>query len=195
MEAWVVLPTYNEALNVEGVVRAVLAAADVRVLVVDDGSPDGTGEIADRLAAQSDRVEVLHRPAKAGLGQAYVAGFSRALDAGAQYVFEMDADFSHDPADLPRLLAEARGGADVVLGSRYVPGGGVRNWSRARRVVSRGGCLYAKWVQVLPGGRAAGARLPDGPLAGLRVPGGADAPRAAGRPAGPRDPDRLHRAP
>src|SRR4051794_10929972 len=114
---WVVLPTYNEADNVEPVVRAVLAAApDAHVLVVDDGSPDGTGAIADRLAAALPAVDVLHRPVKAGLGQAYVSGFARALAAGASHVLEMDADLSHDPADVPRLLAAARGGADVVLG-------------------------------------------------------------------------------
>jgi dolichol-phosphate mannosyltransferase len=143
---WVVLPTYNEAANLEGIVRAVLAAADVSILVVDDSSPDGTGAIADRLAGESDRVDVLHRPVKQGLGHAYVAGFARVLEAGAEYVVEMDADFSHDPADVPRLLDAAHSGADVVLGSRYVGGGAVRNWGALRRVISRGGCLYAKWV-------------------------------------------------
>jgi dolichol-phosphate mannosyltransferase len=143
---WVVLPTYNEAANLEGIVRAVLAAADVSILVVDDNSPDGTGAIADRLAGENDRVDVLHRPVKQGLGHAYVAGFARVLEAGAEYVVEMDADFSHDPADVPRLLDAAHSGADVVLGSRYVDGGAVRNWGALRRVISRGGCLYAKWV-------------------------------------------------
>jgi dolichol-phosphate mannosyltransferase len=142
---WVVLPTYNEAGNVEPVVRAVLAALpEVRVLVVDDGSPDGTGEIADRLAAELEAVEVLHRKGKAGLGQAYVTGFARALAAGASHVIEMDADLSHDPGDLPRLLAASLGGADVVLGSRYVTGGGVEDWDLVRRVLSRGGCAYAR---------------------------------------------------
>jgi dolichol-phosphate mannosyltransferase len=147
MAAWVVLPTYNEAENLERVVAAVLAAdGELRVLVVDDNSPDGTGAIADRLVAEADRVEVLHRPVKQGLGHAYVAGFARALEAGAEYVFEMDADLSHDPADLARLLATARGGADVVLGSRYVAGGAIRNWGPLRRIISRGGCLYASLV-------------------------------------------------
>jgi dolichol-phosphate mannosyltransferase len=118
-----------------------------RVLVVDDSSPDGTGEIADRLALEMPGVEVLHRPLRQGLGPAYLAGFSFALEAGADYVFEMDADFSHDPADLARLLAAVRdGGADVALGSRYVPGGGVTEWGVVRRFVSRGGSLYAALV-------------------------------------------------
>jgi dolichol-phosphate mannosyltransferase len=150
---WVILPTYNEAECLEPMVTAVLGALageDPRVLVVDDASPDGTGQIADRLAAEHSAVEVLHRPGKAGLGQAYVAGFARALDAGAGYVFEMDCDFSHDPADLPRLLARARAGADLVLGSRYMPGGGVENWGLVRRALSRGGSLYARTVLGVP---------------------------------------------
>jgi dolichol-phosphate mannosyltransferase len=145
---WLVLPTYNEAGNVESVVAAALAKlpADARVLVVDDNSPDGTGAIADRLAAeQPGRVEVLHRPAKGGLGPAYIAGFRRALAGGAGFVIEMDADFSHDPADLPRLLA-AMDGADLAIGSRYVPGGGVEAWSPSRRLISRGGSAYARRV-------------------------------------------------
>jgi dolichol-phosphate mannosyltransferase len=144
---WVVLPTYNEADNVEPMVRAVLAALpSARVLVVDDSSPDGTGEIAERLAAELPAVSVLHRPRKAGLGQAYVNGFAHALTAGATHVIEMDADFSHDPADLPRLLATAADGADLVLGSRYAPGGGVTEWGLLRRAISRGGCAYARRV-------------------------------------------------
>jgi dolichol-phosphate mannosyltransferase len=144
---WVVLPTYNEAENVEPLVHAVLSALpDARVLVVDDSSPDGTGAIADRLAGEFDSVQVLHRPAKAGLGRAYVSGFAHALAAGAGHVIEMDADFSHDPADLPRLLETARAGADVVLGSRYVPGGGIVNWDALRRAISRAGCSYARRV-------------------------------------------------
>jgi dolichol-phosphate mannosyltransferase len=144
---WVILPTYDEALNLEPLVRAVLASLPgARVLVVDDASPDGTGEIADRLAAELPAVAVLHRPGKAGLGRAYVSGFERALADGAGYVIEMDADFSHDPADLPRLLARGRAGADVVLGSRYVAGGGIENWDRVRRGVSRAGCGYARRV-------------------------------------------------
>ena len=116
---------------------------DDRVLVIDDGSPDGTGELADRLAAENDRVAVLHRAKKEGLGPAYLAGFRRALDDGAEVVLEMDCDFSHDPDDVPRLIAAAAE-ADLVLGSRYVSGGRIENWSRARRFVSRGGSLYAQ---------------------------------------------------
>jgi dolichol-phosphate mannosyltransferase len=150
--AWLVLPTYNEAENVEAIVRAVLPVLERsrcdghRVLVVDDGSPDGTGAIADRLAAELDAVEVLHRERPQGLGPAYLAGFARALQGGAGLVLEMDADFSHDPADVERLIAAVADGADVALGSRYVRGGGVSDWSRGRRVISRGGCLYAQAV-------------------------------------------------
>ena len=148
--AWLVLPTYNEAENLERLVRAVLAAApDLRVLVVDDSSPDGTGRIADRLAEELDHVQVLHRAAKEGLGRAYLAGFEWALGAGAELVLEMDADFSHDPADLPRLLAAAED-ADVVLGSRYVRGGGVRDWGLVRRLISRGGSWYARTILRVP---------------------------------------------
>ncbi|MDQ6749277.1 MAG: polyprenol monophosphomannose synthase [Actinomycetota bacterium] len=147
---WLVIPTYNEAENLESLIRAamtVLQAAapeGFTILVVDDGSPDGTGELADRLAAELDAVRVLHRPAKGGLGPAYLAGFASAIAGGAGYVMEMDADFSHDPADLSRLLAAARDGADLVLGSRYVPGGGVIDWGVLRRLVSRAGSLYAR---------------------------------------------------
>ena len=142
--AWLVLPTYNEAANIEAIVEAVLAKlpATGRVRIVDDASPDGTGEIAERLA-ERDRLEVLHRPRKEGLGPAYIAGFRRALSAGAGLVLEMDSDFSHDPAYLPRLL-DAAGRADVVIGSRYVPGGGVREWSALRQAISRGGSAYAR---------------------------------------------------
>ena len=151
---WLILPTYNEAENVEAVVRASLtqleqAGGPHTVLIVDDNSPDGTGEIADRLAGELDRVRVLHRPAKEGLGRAYLAGFEVALDDGAELVLEMDSDFSHDPADLPRLIAAA-GAADVVLGSRYVPGGGVVNWGWMRRALSWGGCAYARILLGLP---------------------------------------------
>jgi dolichol-phosphate mannosyltransferase len=151
---WLVLPTYNEAPNVEAFVRAVLpqlasAAPEYHVLVVDDSSPDGTGEIADRLAAELPEVEVLHRRKKEGLGRAYLAGFRYALDAGADFVLEMDSDFSHDPKDLPRLL-EAAKDADLVLGSRYVDGGGVSDWSLARRMLSRGGSSYARHVLGIP---------------------------------------------
>ena len=146
MQAIVCLPTYNERENLEPMVRAlgaILQPLGGRVLVLDDASPDGTGELADRLAAELDYVDVLHRPRKQGLGPAYVAGFRRALEAGAEFVFEMDCDFSHDPADVPRLLAAAEN-ADLVLGSRYVPDGRVVNWGVARRLVSAGGSLYAR---------------------------------------------------
>src|SRR4051812_10904419 len=152
MRAYVCLPTYNERENIEPMVRALLErlGPDDRVLVIDDNSPDGTGEIADRLAADEPRVGVLHRPAKEGLGPAYLAGFRRALEDGAELVLEMDCDFSHDPADVPRLIAAAAD-ADLVLGSRYVEGGSVENWGPARRIVSRGGSLYAQamlWAPV-----------------------------------------------
>jgi len=144
---WLILPTYNEAGNIEAVVRAVRdkLPRERRVLVVDDSSPDGTGEIADRLAAEHDDVEVLHRPRKEGLGPAYIAGFRRALAENAELVLEMDSDFSHDPAYLPRLLDAARS-ADLVIGSRYVPGGGVTEWGPLRRAISRGGSAYSRLV-------------------------------------------------
>jgi dolichol-phosphate mannosyltransferase len=149
---WLILPTYDEAENIEAIARAadaVLAAASPdghRILVVDDGSPDGTGQIADRLAKELPAVEVLHRAERQGLGPAYLAGFAHALGAGATHVMEMDADFSHDPADLARLLQAAQDGADVALGSRYVPGGGVSDWGLGRRLISRGGSWYARRV-------------------------------------------------
>ena len=151
---WVVLPTYDERDNLEPLVRAVRTqlsgvAPDHTILVVDDSSPDGTGELADRLAREDSHVKVLHRPRKEGLGQAYLAGFEVALCAGAELILEMDADFSHDPAYLPRMI-EAAGEADLVLGSRYVPGGGTRNWGRLRSLVSRGGCWYARAVLGVP---------------------------------------------
>jgi dolichol-phosphate mannosyltransferase len=151
---WLVLPTYNEAPNLEPFVRAVLpqlaaAAPEHHVLVVDDSSPDGTGEIADRLAAELPQVQVLHRRQKEGLGRAYLAGFHYALDAGADFVLEMDSDFSHDPKDLPRLL-EAAKDADLVLGSRYIDGGGVSDWGLTRRLISRGGSSYARHVLGIP---------------------------------------------
>jgi dolichol-phosphate mannosyltransferase len=145
--AWLVLPTYNEAENVESLVEAarVKLPSSAQVLIVDDSSPDGTGEIADRLAERHENVQVLHRARKEGLGPAYIAGFRRALAGGAGLILEMDADFSHDPAYLPRLL-EAAKRADLVLGSRYVPGGGVSDWGPLRRAVSRGGSSYARLV-------------------------------------------------
>jgi dolichol-phosphate mannosyltransferase len=147
---WLVVPTYNEAENLEPFVRAVLprlasATDEHRLLIVDDSSPDGTGEIADRLAAELDSVEVLHRAEKDGLGRAYAAGFERALAGGADLVLQMDVDFSHDPADLPALIAGAAE-ADLVLGSRYVAGGRVTDWGLARRLLSRGGSWYARTV-------------------------------------------------
>jgi dolichol-phosphate mannosyltransferase len=154
--AWLILPTFDEAENIELIVAAALevlrAAApdDFRILVVDDDSPDGTGRIADGLASEHPEVEVLHRTERAGLGPAYLAGFAHALSHGAGFVFEMDSDFSHDPADLARLLSAVRDGADVALGSRYVAGGAVQDWGIVRRFVSRGGSLYARVVLGLP---------------------------------------------
>jgi dolichol-phosphate mannosyltransferase len=148
---WLILPTYDEADNIAAIVAAAhgvlerAAPGGHRILVVDDGSPDGTGAIADRMAAEHEAVEVMHRTVREGLGPAYIAGFTYALDRGAQLVVEMDADFSHDPTDLARLLAAARE-ADLVLGSRYVAGGGVADWGRVRRLVSRGGSWYARKV-------------------------------------------------
>ena len=141
--AVVCLPTYNERENLEPMVRA-LADKGVDVLVIDDNSPDGTGEIADRLAGELSWVEVLHRPTKEGLGRAYVDGFRRVLASGAELVLEMDCDFSHDPADVPHLIAAVEGGADLALGSRYVPGGGTENWGLVRRLISRGASVYTR---------------------------------------------------
>ncbi len=153
-DTWLVVPTYNEAENLEPFVRKVLprlasAAGEHRVLIVDDSSPDGTGEIADRLAAELDAVEVLHRADKDGLGRAYAAGFERALAEGAELVMQMDVDFSHDPKHIPALIAAAAD-ADLVIGSRYVAGGGVTDWGLARRLLSRGGSWYARTVLGVP---------------------------------------------
>jgi dolichol-phosphate mannosyltransferase len=144
-KAVVCLPTYNERENLEPMLRA-LGDKGVRVLVIDDNSPDGTGELAGRLAAELGYVDVLHRERKEGLGPAYLAGFRRALADGAELVLEMDCDFSHDPNEVPRLLAAVESGADLALGSRYVPGGGVRNWGLVRRFISAGGSFYARLV-------------------------------------------------
>jgi dolichol-phosphate mannosyltransferase len=147
---WLILPTYNEAGNLEPLVRAALPAAsrvseDPHILVVDDSSPDGTGAIADRLAGEYEAVEVLHRTRKEGLARAYLAGFDRALREGADLIVQMDADFSHDPAAIPGLVAAAAD-ADVAIGSRYVSGGSIPEWSLFRRLLSRLGCRYARTV-------------------------------------------------
>ena len=142
-QAVVCLPTYNERENLERMIEA-LAPLGVRVLVIDDNSPDGTGELADALTAEHDWVSVLHRPHKEGLGPAYIAGFRHALADGAELVVQMDCDFSHDPKDAPRLIAAVEAGADVALGSRYVPGGRVVNWGLHRRLLSRGASLYTR---------------------------------------------------
>ena len=145
---WIILPTYNEAENVELIASAILEALPAAVLlVVDDGSPDGTGRLADGLAAADPRIRVRHRPVKQGLGRAYLDGFGVALAGGATTVVQMDADFSHDPAVLPEMIAPIVGGeADLVIGSRYTTGGSVVDWGLARRVVSRGGSLFARVV-------------------------------------------------
>ena len=151
MRACVCIPTYNERENLEAMLRALadVLGADDRVLVIDDNSPDGTGEIADRLAKELGFVDVLHRERKEGLGAAYIAGFRLALEHGAKLVLEMDCDFSHDPADVARLI-EACEDADLVLGSRYVEGGGTRDWSSIRRLISTGGSLYARTLLCVP---------------------------------------------
>jgi dolichol-phosphate mannosyltransferase len=145
---WIVVPTYDEADNVPPLVAAILdAVPDGTILIVDDASPDGTGAIAERLAAEDERVRVRHRPGKAGLGKAYLDGFRVALDGGATVIVQMDADFSHDPAALPSLIAPIlTGEADLVIGSRYVRGGAVRDWGLLRRLVSRGGSVFASVV-------------------------------------------------
>jgi dolichol-phosphate mannosyltransferase len=143
--AWVILPTYNEAENLPGIATAILdALPGATLLVVDDGSPDGTGHLADGLAAANDRVRVRHRAAKQGLGRAYLDGFGVALAAGATTVLQMDADWSHDPMSLPDLVGPvASGHADLVIGSRYTTGGGVVDWGIGRRIISRGGSVFA----------------------------------------------------
>jgi dolichol-phosphate mannosyltransferase len=151
----VVLPTYNEAGNVERMVGAIRAGG-YGVLVVDDRSPDGTGTIADGLADRDPRVSVLHRQEKQGLGPAYAAGFARAMEMGADILCEIDADFSHDPADLPRLVAAVDDGADLAIGSRYVTGGGSEGWPLHRRLISRGGNLYARMLLRVPVGDLTG---------------------------------------
>jgi dolichol-phosphate mannosyltransferase len=150
-DVWVILPTYNEAENIERIAGAVLEhlPPSRRLLIVDDNSPDGTGEIADRLADGDESIEVLHRERKEGLGPAYLASFRVALAGGAERIIEMDADFSHDPSYLPRLI-EATDRADLAIGSRYVPGGGITEWGPMRRFISRGGSAYARAALGLP---------------------------------------------
>lgn len=150
MSYLVVIPTYNERENIQHLVPRILDQGEAfHILIVDDNSPDGTGALAEELARQEPRVHVLHRPGKLGLGTAYVAGFRWGLDFGAELIFEMDADFSHDPAMLPVFVEEIRD-CDLVLGSRYVPGGGVRNWPLSRRLMSQGGSLYARTILGVP---------------------------------------------
>jgi dolichol-phosphate mannosyltransferase len=175
---WVILPTYDEAENLEAVVAGVRAALPAaHVLVVDDASRDGTAELADALARTDSQLTVLHRAAKQGIGRAYTAGFREALAHGADFLVEMDADLSHDPVDLPRLVGAAQAGADLVLGSRYVAGGGVENWGVDRRVLSHFGCAYARRVlgvgiRDLTGGfkcfRASALQAIDYPSAGAQ---------------------------
>jgi dolichol-phosphate mannosyltransferase len=148
---WLILPTYNEAENIGPIVAAVVqrlkeCAREHTVLIVDDGSPDGTGEAADLLAVNYPSVQVLHRTAKEGLGRAYLAGFAVALEGGAELILEMDADFSHDPRDIARLVHAAYSECDLAIGSRYVPGGGVRDWTLLRKLISRGGGIYARRI-------------------------------------------------
>jgi dolichol-phosphate mannosyltransferase len=149
--AVICLPTYNERENLEPMVHALgeVLPEGGRILVIDDNSPDGTGELADRLAAEHDWVSVLHRQRKEGLGPAYIAGFRHALAAGADLVLEIDCDFSHDPNDVPRLIAAVEAGADLALGSRYVEGGGTANWGILRRLLSRGASIYTR-VLLMP---------------------------------------------
>ncbi|MEP6652403.1 MAG: polyprenol monophosphomannose synthase [Myxococcales bacterium] len=147
----IVIPTYNEREGLEAIVKAVRSAVPAAtILVVDDASPDGTGALADTLAAGDPRVRVKHRASKEGLGPAYLDAFSQALEEGWEYVVQMDADFSHDPGDVPRLLAQLDQGADVAVGSRYVAGGGTVNWGLGRRLISHGGSLYARTILAVP---------------------------------------------
>ena len=146
-EALIIIPTYNERENLKSLCDQVLTALpSADLLVVDDNSPDGTGQLADELAAQNPRIQVLHRSGKLGLGTAYIAGFRYALSKHYEFVFEMDADFSHDPVYLPALLGAAKDGAGVVIGSRRVPGGGTENWGLSRQLISAGGSLYARTI-------------------------------------------------
>ncbi len=147
MRSLIVVPTYNERDNVEDIAARFLEALpSADLLFVDDNSPDGTGQLLDDMAAREPRIHVMHRAGKLGLGTAYVEGFTWGLDQGYDYLFEMDADGSHDPAYLPQMLALAEDGADGVIGSRYVPGGGTANWGIGRKIISRGGGLYARTI-------------------------------------------------
>lgn len=148
MDCLVLIPTYNEARNIRDITEAVLSQGErFGVLIIDDNSPDGTGRIADELSSGHNRVAVLHRPHKQGLGPAYIAGLLHGIKTtSASFFNTMDADFSHDPNDLPRLLAAAEAGADMVVGSRYCQGGSIQNWGLGRKIISRGGGLYAKWL-------------------------------------------------
>lgn len=146
----VVIPTYNERENISALLPQILELPRFRILVVDDSSPDGTAEVVAEMAAREPRVALLSRPGKLGLGTAYIAGFRRALADGAAFIFEMDADFSHNPRYLPELLAAAESRFDLVLGSRYVPGGGTADWGVIRQLISRGGNLYARAILGLP---------------------------------------------
>lgn len=149
--ALIIIPTYNERENAPAIAQAVhTVVPDADLLFVDDHSPDGTGAVLDEMAAKDPRVQVLHRSGKQGLGTAYLAGFRRGLEAGYDYLLEMDADFSHDPKYLPEMLRRARAGADVVIGSRYVDGGGTVNWGIGRKILSRGGGVYARTVLGVP---------------------------------------------
>jgi dolichol-phosphate mannosyltransferase len=152
----IIVPTYNECENIANLIERVIEQTRFRVLVVDDNSPDGTADIVRDLAANEPRVGLLWRPGKLGLGTAYLDGFRRALAEGAQYIFEMDADFSHDPSYLPHLLAAAESDYDLVLGSRYVPGGGTTDWGLVRQLISRGGNIYAGMILGLPVSDATG---------------------------------------
>jgi dolichol-phosphate mannosyltransferase len=150
-KAVICVPTYNEKENLAAIVAAILGATpEVDVLVIDDNSPDGTGQIADGIAGREPRVKVLHREGKQGLGKAYLAGFAWALEHGYELIFEMDADFSHDPKYLPFMLEKAREGADLVIGSRNIPGGGTVNWGIGRKILSRGGSFYARTILGIP---------------------------------------------
>jgi glycosyltransferase involved in cell wall biosynthesis len=196
-----VLPTYDEAENIEAFVTAALEnlPASAQVLIVDDNSPDGTGAKAEALAERHGNVSVMHRPRKEGIGPAYIAGFRRALAGGAELILEMDSDFSHDPAYLPRLLDATRQ-ADLVLGSRYVPGGGISDWGPLRRAISRGGSAYARLllgveVRDLTGGFKCFRREVHDRGPRLRLPGRDDLPGDSPGLPGRRGADPLPRSP